>query len=126
MTIEEGNRLIAIFVGDEIAIPRTTFAGNKITMYAKPSEVGDWSVVKMYYHSSWDKLMPVVEKINNVFSKKQNAVMRGDGDDGEDKDLDDPTGWRSWSMRDVHLSTDIINVWKKSVEAIQWYNNNTK
>jgi hypothetical protein len=68
------------------------------------------------YDKSWDWLMPVVEKWNNI-SKKKQAVLSD-----YYLDLDNPDGWRAWSYRWVHLTTDINYVYDKLLESIKWYN----
>lgn len=55
----ENNKIIAEFMG------WTPCDSNDNTMYANPQDHSDvWSTDEMRYHTSWDWLMPVVEKIN--------------------------------------------------------------
>lgn len=77
------------------------------------------SKAKLEYHKSWDWLMPVVVKCNEIATVKQKEFI-------EDKDLDDPTGWKAWSYRWIHLSTNIDAVYKQVVKFIQWYNKISK
>lgn len=67
------------------------------------------------FHKSWDWLMPVVEKWNSISKQKQRELP-------DYLDLDDSKGWRAWSYRFVHLTTDINYVYDKLMDAIKWYN----
>jgi len=60
----------------------------------------------------FNRLMPVVEKCKEVRNEKEKQYP-------EDKDLDDPTGWRAWSYRSIHLTTDIDDVYEQVIEFIK-------
>jgi len=65
MTTIEGNKLIAEFMGMKYHhYPKNNY-------YARPEHTffeGDkiWGITELKYHSEWDWLMPVVEKIENT------------------------------------------------------------
>jgi hypothetical protein len=56
MTTEQGNKLIAEFMGEKII-------GNGIEVKSNAFGSGTKTIHSFEYHSSWDWLMPVVEKI---------------------------------------------------------------
>lgn len=106
MSTEEGNKLIAHFMGNEVD-------GNRMLVYPR------WLI--MQYHTSWDWLMPVVEKIENGCGNPYSVEI--------DK--------YSCGVRYVHIfngkkvqffeaadSSKIETVWKTVVAFIQWYNEN--
>lgn len=65
--IIEGNKLIELFYSGRTLSTDGTFFGRKQGM---PKQYENWydivSVGDLKYHSSWDWLMPVVEKINDT------------------------------------------------------------
>ena len=116
-TVEEMNKVIAEFMD---YLP-PNHEPVKITVRREDGTEYE-SELPFCYHDSWNWLMPVVEKINKLFEEMGKKVMRDEWDDGEDKNLDDPTGWRAWSYRIVKLATDIKYVHQKVYESIIWYN----
>lgn len=83
---------------------------------------GKWKTVSFQswkYDTSWDWLMPVVEKIEELCIQMEAMYP-------EDKHLDDPTGWRAWNYRRISLSVNIESVYKQVVEFIKWYNKQSK
>lgn len=68
------------------------------------------------YHTSWDQLMPVVEKIEQISKEKMQKLPT------PGVDLDDHTGWRSWDYHRPDLTPDIGKVYKEVIEFIEWYN----
>lgn len=71
MTIQESNKLIAVFMGG--FIKEVFFFGGggvkTLSFYLPTSDITDPIDDFLYqtpYHSSWDWLMPVVEKINKL------------------------------------------------------------
>ena len=59
-TTEEGNKLIAEFMGEEIGHDKMVL---RPFPEDAPNNAERWTMTK--YHSSWDWLMPVVEKIGD-------------------------------------------------------------
>jgi len=69
--IKDGNKLIAEFMG-----ARLTLRNNELAVYLSENAVhAEYFRVTQYnkYHSSWDALMPVVEKIESL--PKINAAV---------------------------------------------------
>lgn len=111
----EGNKLIAEFMGLKIGDAWQVW--NKKADYTNRTE--------FEYHTSWDWLMPVVEKANNICSKNGNELSNHSRDQQHLEDpLDNPRHWKSWSYHYIHLSTNRERVWQSVVEFIKWYNQN--
>lgn len=68
MKIEEGNKLIAEFMGCKISKDRATCRGVKYTFPYNKNE--SKHLTHLAYNSSWDWLMPVVEKIEVLDDSK--------------------------------------------------------
>lgn len=113
--ITEGNKLIAEFMGLKFAADMTYYEH-------------DGEVKQVAYHSSWDWLMPVVEKIGEV---NVNIGSRSDYERAgttiiisllppNQVEMWNETGW---SYRKSGNSL-IEQVWLGSVQFIQWYNQN--
>jgi len=124
--IQEGNKLIAEFMGWTYSKSSDAgILGGSITYWRNPEtgHVGYFHPDK--YHSSWDWLMPVVEKINTMFGEKSRELSNHSRDQEHlENPLGNPLCWKSWSYHWIHLSTDINYVFKKVVKAIKWYNEN--
>lgn len=133
--IEQGNILIAVFMGAKIEIK---------DMVNYPNDNHDWEIhlephmihERRYgkiedligrfckYHSSWDWLMPVVEKIATIEKGKFNVTILSAGD------------WACYIERDDVFEKSIadyggfepmiLNVWKSVVKFIKWYNKKNK
>lgn len=122
--ILEGNRLIADFMG--VKITGTKYGCNhQLVTCAYPN----YSNLK--YHSSWDWLMPVVERIENLESGKWYIHIQGNTIDIED-------GNEGIGLWDFHINNDdpimsaypndknlkpIQALWLACVEFVNWYNN---
>lgn len=97
--IQEGNKLIATFMGKTIQpqVGTPEFSRWK-------GEAMDYSSYEVAYHSSWDWLIPVVEKIN---------VNTEQSDERENFK----------AVCQAYLPFGSINyIWKASVKFIKWYN----
>ncbi len=123
--IIEGNKLIAEFMGAECLSPKTKFSyfdfGN------------DWSenegifqqkihIRMLKYHSSWDWLMPVVEKVRDkncivsIWFNRQLNTNNTTIANFED-------GWK----KDINISgVGIESTYKSVIEFIKWHNNQKK
>lgn len=70
LSIEENNILIAEFMGkqDVLGVLQTEPFVTNVYFHANQikSRIAQGVEVKLYYHSSWDWLMPVVEKIEQA------------------------------------------------------------
>lgn len=102
METTDGNKLIAEFMGYKILydgnIPHAQF------LRGETEPISDWAK----YHSSWDWLMPVVEKIDTFerFSSEDNGKRK--------------------CVTNCGITTDIETIWMLIIEYIQWYNTQSK
>lgn len=108
----EGNKIIAEFMGcsvDNGIAKRTT------KYYDFPGQCGlTCDVSDLKYHSSWDWLMPVVKKFDYL---------------AENKIIDFSEYYEYWCDKIDDAVTRTYNiepVFKVTVEAIEWYNTQTK
>ena len=110
--ILEGNKLIAEFLGQEAITGRIADEQRK-------------------FHTSWDWLMPVVEKIEklgyhvdiNCYLGEQRCMIwegtpQGDGGKFPNYIADTEKDWNS--------DTKIQTTWLSVIQFIQWYNKNKK
>ncbi len=140
--IVEGNKLIDHFYTGRIVIPNTLAMGRERGMPIQHRNYYDISHFdELHYHDSWDKLMPVVEKIVRCLPKdtKENKYIQssvkigasmasgypyhfiahcriGDLMNGEQKFYISKGGGAD--AKDASL---IICVWLAVVEFIKWY-----
>lgn len=122
--IINGNKTIALFDGykfypdDRLNGVKGVFKKDgKLSMVAEDLD----------YHSSWNDLMPVVEKINKIFSEKSAELSNHSADQEHlTNQLDNPLHWKSWSYHYIGLSTDINIVYRKTIDALKWYNTQSK
>lgn len=102
VTIEEGNKLIAIFDGWEDG--RFEHLPNKLHKM-EDGELLGISIDQLNYNKDWNLLMPVVEKINKLSDDWPRATES------------------IWSLP---IITPIDKVWQAVIEFINWYNTQTK
>jgi hypothetical protein len=129
-TIEaEGNKLIAGFMG----FKTSRVDHNNRLVYNEEYESGDRAREKeVIYHTSWDWLMPVVEKIENMVLHE--ALKEG----VSAFDVSINGGWceiemgSQYGMAFPEIDFEVIqhssdsklnSTWLAIVEFIQWYNN---
>ena len=116
MTTIEQNKLIAEFMGwnndgDFSVIPEGKMLPVFTENHARVSD--QFEIEEMMFHSSWDWLMPVVEKIFTI-------------------NFDENPRVREWSMQErgifdpvqYGLHSSIESVFQACVQFIQWYNEN--
>tara|TARA_R100000781_G_C4012135_1_gene104058 strand:+ start:110 stop:412 length:303 start_codon:yes stop_codon:yes gene_type:complete len=96
------NQLIAEFMGWDIESP-TTIPSN---LHLSNLELDSGEVWAYEFHTSWDWLMPVVQKIDNMF--------------GDDNQVDDAIN----RVHNAVLSFDIDNTYQAVVEFINEHNQN--
>ena len=105
-TIKENNKLIGEFMGD---IFKTNFTvGSDLVPEGWLRKLNNMHYGNLKYHSSWDWLMPVVEKcysMDEYFKYKEETE-------------------RQFYPSGIELSTKIESVWFACVEFIKWYNAN--
>lgn len=123
MTTDEGNEMIALFDGAIILEPYfrlesgvKTFDHNLLDM-GKERKTNERyvAVTCLKYHSSWDWLMPVVEKIRNIDC---NVGERGEYQTSPELILAIDK-LANYSI----LYVGIIDVWLTVTNFIKWYNN---
>ena len=128
--IIEGNKLIAAFMGLTKSINGLTSEVRYVYDW-KMKPQGDL-IRELRYNSSWDWLMPVVEKIEHVELGKWYVHIQGNTVNVED-------GNEGAGLWDFHINNDdpimslfpidktlkpIEAVWISCVEFIKWYNQN--
>ena len=118
MKAEEGNKLIAEFMGI------------KTKVYSDTPTITQWdfnnSMLReneMKYHTSWDWLKPVLKKLHGIYQLK--SMSKNTLTDYH-KDADN--SWKPWSERHSQLfsasaSFDIEIAFNCAVRLIQYYNN---
>lgn len=98
MKTEEGNRLIHDFMGNDMFPDKKHYHGML-------------TVSDLKYHSSWDWLMPVVEKISGI---AESAYYT----EANENELYAKCG----EVMSTHVCVSIETLWKRVVEFITWYN----
>jgi len=133
MTIEEtiqGNKLIAEFL--KLKIDCTVFSGNvyKYTNYKIEDDY--FREDQLEYHSSWDWLMPVVEKIESLWIGHSQPKVKIEGTYCQIADKGGYYAKNSELKKDNQLGggyypnkhTKLENTHRMIVEFIKWYNQN--
>ena len=129
--IREGNKLIAEFDGwHHVETPKNKGKGH----WNKPAgPYAHWDLSSMKYHSSWDWLMPVVEKIENMRDEIIDKVYVSIN--GTECGL-----WNYFDVKDILREkgepgvlrvknsdkTKIIATWRTVTDFIKWYNSQNK
>ena len=144
MTTKEGNKLIAEFMG--LKHPRKSILGYDIKCGwdGLDFDISHWWIKKdkdiylsesLKYHSSWDWLMPVVEKIEKMeywieichshlgTNKRPNPITWCEISKENHRDLVMDDCYTKISRGE---GTMIEATWLAVVEFIQWYNQNQK
>lgn len=105
--IQEGNRLIAEFMGFE------KVNDNKYDIvYKQENNAYVWEC-QLQYHSSWEWLIPACKKFQNLVMNKQI------------KPSEEFTQYYE-SIENAWSLFEIEHLFRTSVEAIQWYNTQNK
>ena len=122
-SIEENNKLIAEFMG-------LVKSSIEKMYWSKKSEegFGCGELVELKYHTSWDWLMPVVNKIRNVTSYDRDmfsteVIICGDKTTIKSKgygEKEHSSRFFNKSFRGKHNSREAT--YKEVVEYIKWYN----
>lgn len=94
MTVEEGNKIIAGFMEIDFSKARYSY---------RPGTDEPLTLDHLRYHSSWDWLMPVVEKINKWHSDTMCEKM-------------------DFYLLNQSICSSKEMVWSGCIEFIQWYN----
>ena len=109
MTSEEildGNKLIAEFLG----INKKVYGETGTTYYIDDTP---YQLVKLKYYSSWDWLMPVVEKIENVLDGDVSVII---------SDASCGISYSNSYSICAEAYTKIEAIWLACVNFITWYN----
>lgn len=122
--IIEGNKLIAKFMG-----ARGYYLNEDIITYPagdnpEPSINNGTATHNIYdlkYHSSWDWLMPVMEKIGQEYNVRITWCADG-GTKGLDVTYIDRPDVFDKSIADFGGYGAIVNTWKCAVKFIEWHN----
>jgi len=118
--IIEGNKLIAEFMGYEKTIYSDVFNGDLYALDVSKGEI--YAISQMQYHTSWDWIMPVVEKIES-FGFYTNILS---ADNDNKKHAMHITLVNEEEQYSLWYESKILAVYKAVVEFIKWYNQNTK
>ena len=136
--IEENNKLIALFMGWSFGIVTGWLHGSREGCYKKDEqgEITDfYSIYNLKYHSDWNRLMPVVEKIERIkpfYSVSNSAAFWYDDEtDTEDRSRIQYLCIISDNRSRIRINSanyyperesKIIATWYAVVEFIKWYN----
>jgi hypothetical protein len=111
LTKEEGNKLIAEFFGKK----------TKDKVYQWELFNDQWATEGLKFHSSWDWLMPVVEKIESLWIDGAQSRCKIEG---VVVSLWHEVGYRNidFAYNSPTNGNKIDNLWNAVVQFIQWYN----
>ena len=119
MTTEEGNKLIAIFMGwTSSKSSDAGILGGSIEYWRNPNDGHVGYSHPNRYNSDWNELMSVLGKIEklacnvNIINNYCQIIKFSEGHSSE------PEYQRTQTM----ASTKIENVWNAVIQFIQWYN----
>lgn len=120
--IIEGNRLIAEFDGFLFINDNPEFLPNGyFVLNSKEGFHNQTNPDELNYHSSWDWLMPVVEKIekinSNILFSLDTTGCTLSWDDGTEK-------WKF--IESIINSNKIESTYQVVIEFIKWYNQQSK
>ena len=108
--IIENNKLIAEFMGLE----------------ENAAGVSKGYFIGLGYHSSWDKLIPVLEKIKDIFKDNVRIIISFKGCSIA-IDLKTPNEQRTFTKIGISLTSNLLkDTYKIIVEFIKWYNKKNK
>jgi hypothetical protein len=121
LSVEEGNKLIAEFMGisvfERYGDVRTYPSGSTVSK-------------RVQYHKSWDWLMPIVEKIEKEHQAEFIIASQVEEKDGEVTWYQDAAInlWTDEGQRyfETSSSSKIQSVWDIIIQFIQWHNQNKK
>lgn len=140
--IIEGNKAIAEFMGyiyhphpDRFALPGWKVPNDKpfIEKLMRIGTIGKRPYLcrtskEIQFHTSWDWLMPVVEKINKDGSFKVRILFNANGTNGIYGCYIDKVEWVNNYLQDERISgysnieNPIESVYKAIIKFINWYN----
>lgn len=112
--IIEGNKLIAEFMGGITSNMNNRIVQGYQNIWLPFHGICNWGTIKtgngkiLLYHSSWDWLMPVVEKIKNI----SGAFINSDSQDEK----------FAYLIFSLSITTPIETVYIYVINFIKWYN----
>lgn len=113
-SIEEGNKAISLFMNDRRTADLIKDMDYDKTQ-GKDFHLNEEATLRQFkYHTSWDWLMPVVEKIDKLFDEESDNWMN--------KILDEDFP----RITDLKITTPREYVWDAVIQFIKWYNQNNK
>jgi hypothetical protein len=121
--IFEGNKLIAEFMN--FSVSDHTILPDRLVWY-------DWDGPReVLYHSSWDWLMPVVEKIENLGYYVNILTYTTDGSNIEfgcqiTKYNEEDYQYKNLPLKFSFGKTKLEETYLQTIEFIKWYNNEQK
>ena len=117
--IIEGNKLIAKFVYNDSFIDD----GDGCCYCELPNGMVDFYIEDAKYHSSWDWLMPVVEKVTSLIQEKL-YIPVGKYKEYEEQHNLYEIQWRKLFHYQSYnfFKAGIESIYKAIVEFIKWYN----
>lgn len=114
--IIEGNRFFAEFITGQSKESKVFFDLN-------------CTVNELKYHSSWDWLMPVVEKIEHLYADETSLPRFTISSHDCNFAVSYPRKYKSWivgcyskSPEKIKANSKIEAAWKVALEFIKWYN----
>jgi hypothetical protein len=108
MNTLEGNKLIAEFM---------EYPSNGFGKYVCPIKDIPVEADELPYHTSWDWLMPVVEKVNLLTRDNEKVTEYFTSELGS-------CDYMKYMLGDVVVTSGITDVFPEVVEFIKWYNEN--
>lgn len=123
MKVEEGNKLIAEFMRAKFFT--SPYGGEGYTFEDTIVDMSKWKEIKhAQYHSSWDWLMPVVEKIESLGHATLISSHHNRKNLCYETCIFDKDG-KLMIEEDFNLPTKIESVYWAIISFIQWSNNQT-
>lgn len=131
--INNGNELIAKFMGAKWDDQEQVY---KFDIDNTPTEFSStkWDVIAMEYHSDWNWLMKVVEKIEKIYDEHDGFYgvhLRSNACDIQGTKLhlslrDSKYGYVYMSDPNAIFPTKIESTWYAVVQFVKWYNQQNK
>jgi hypothetical protein len=124
MTTEEGNKLIAEFMGLKAVRPFKDIGHPEVWAWETPTNSPLYRVANgndlenIYFHSSWDWLMPCVEKIESLGCIVEIWLCLGKGCRIIKGSFKVPT----MTIANTESNSTIEAVWQAVIQYIEWYN----
>lgn len=120
--ILEGNKLIAEFMGWQfIGMDRNSVWQNKQPVFKRGKKEPHLFLKAFEYHSSWDWLIPVYNKILKTLNDDKNLLLSIKGNPLINHIIKNVLDASSIDLQ-IHISSSFLKV----VDIIKWYNTQNK